>query len=148
MINASDFGSASIRLTCWFKTAGVCKRALAGNLQQLIVGNAAPQKERQPRRELEIADPVDGSRGHVVRIALDAEDELRAGQHPLKGDLDALFEVSVAPAHLVELEQPVDIRRSRHAAIRAARKRSKGFSGRTGLLLPWSSAGRRKCVGG
>ena len=31
-------------------------RPVLGHVQQLVVGNAAPQEERQPRRELEIAD--------------------------------------------------------------------------------------------
>ena len=36
----------------------ILQPAALGELQQLIVGNAAPQEERQPRRQLEIAHPV------------------------------------------------------------------------------------------
>ena len=32
--------------------------ALRGEVEQLVVGNAAPEEERQPRRQLEIADAV------------------------------------------------------------------------------------------
>ena len=34
--------------------------------QQLIVGNAAPDEERQPRRELEIADAIGSRRGATL----------------------------------------------------------------------------------
>src|SRR5205823_7431665 len=33
--------------------------ALCRDLQQLVVGNAAPEKKRQPRRQLEVAQTVD-----------------------------------------------------------------------------------------
>ena len=48
-------GSASIRRTCCSSTAGSRQLSLPASIQQLIVGNAAPQKERQPRREFDIA---------------------------------------------------------------------------------------------
>ena len=56
--SARDASSASIRRTCRSSTAGSC--SLSGNrhVQQLVVRNAAPQEERQPRRQLEVADAI------------------------------------------------------------------------------------------
>ena len=48
-----------MRRTCWLQHGRRVQRALRGHAQQLIVRDAAPQEERQPRRQLEIADAVD-----------------------------------------------------------------------------------------
>ena len=55
-------GSASMRRTCCSSTPGVLELALRRDVEQLVVGNAAPEKERQARRQLEVADAVDASR--------------------------------------------------------------------------------------
>ena len=78
LTSASARGSASMRRTCCSSTAGVVQLALLGQRQQLVVRNAAPEEERQPRRELEIADAVGAARRDAGRLALDAEEELRA----------------------------------------------------------------------
>ena len=49
-------GSASIRLTCRSSIAGSLRAPRAASVEQLVVGNAAPQEERQARRQLEVAD--------------------------------------------------------------------------------------------
>ena len=56
VVSASARGSASMRRTCCSRTPGRSQAALRRQVEQLIVGNAAPQEERQPRRQLEIAD--------------------------------------------------------------------------------------------
>ena len=56
--SASDRGSASMRLHLLLQHGGVLQSASLRKLEQLIVGNAAPQEERQPRGQLEIADRV------------------------------------------------------------------------------------------
>ena len=54
--SASAFASASIRRT-WRSSVGRrAQPALGGDGQQLVVGNAAPQEERQPRCQLEVGD--------------------------------------------------------------------------------------------
>ena len=55
-------GSASIRRTSRSSTAGCPSRCRGRGIEQLLVGNAAPQEERQPRRQIEVADPVRRSR--------------------------------------------------------------------------------------
>ena len=59
------------------------------HVEQLVVRDAAPQEERQPRRQLEIAEPVRGARRDVGRLALEAEEELRIDEHARQRALDA-----------------------------------------------------------
>ena len=68
------------------------------DVEQLVVGNAPPQEERQPRGQLEIADPVGGAGRGAGRLALDAEQELRRRQQRLERPLDAGVEVALARA--------------------------------------------------
>ena len=70
--------------------------ALARQRQQLLVGKAAPQKERQPRRQREVVQPIRRVRRKVRRIGLDAEQELRAREDELQRRLDAAIEVAAA----------------------------------------------------
>ena len=56
--------SASIRRTCCSSTAGSFSFPAMRHVQQLIVGDAAPEEERQTRGELDVADAIDtGGRG-------------------------------------------------------------------------------------
>ena len=57
--------------------------AAARHVEQLVVRNAAPQKERQPRRQLEVADPIGARRGALDRIAFEAEQEVRIAEDAL-----------------------------------------------------------------
>ena len=49
--SASARGSASMRRTCRSSTAGCRSSPRSASVEQLVVGNAAPEEERQPRRE-------------------------------------------------------------------------------------------------
>ena len=71
---------------------------LAGDrhVQQLIVRNAAPQEEREPRRQLEIADAIRRVRRDAGRIGLESEEEVRAHQHARQRHLDAGVEAASA----------------------------------------------------
>ncbi len=55
-MSASARGSASMRRTCCCEHSRILQPAPFRQVEQLVVGNAAPQEEREPRRELEIAD--------------------------------------------------------------------------------------------
>src|SRR5262249_46229441 len=52
-------------LNLMLEDAGLAKGALDSRVQQLLVGNAAPEEERQARRELQVAHLVSGVRGHA-----------------------------------------------------------------------------------
>ena len=70
--------------------------ALHGEIEQLVVGDAAPQEKRQTGRQLEIADAIDTTCGGLRGIALDAEQELRAHQDAFEPLFDAGVESAVA----------------------------------------------------
>ena len=48
----------------------VAELAALGNGEQLVVGNAAPQEERQARRQLDVADPANAPGSRTRRIEL------------------------------------------------------------------------------
>ena len=70
-------GSASMRRDLLFEHLRLASVRRARDVEQFVVGNAAPEEERQPRRQLEVADrdtPCPGaSSGGIL---LDAEQEL------------------------------------------------------------------------
>ena len=72
--------------------------------EQLVVGNAAPQEKREPRGQLEIADRVRRPGRHAGRLALDAEQELRADEQAAHGALDAALERATLASFAIERE--------------------------------------------
>ena len=62
------------------------------HLEQLGVGNGAPQEERQARGELDVADAIRLA-ALDPGILLDAEQELRRDEHRFDGGLDAALKV-------------------------------------------------------
>jgi hypothetical protein len=81
----------------------------AGQIEQLIVGNAAPQEKGEARRQLEIADPIRRVRRSADRVPFDAEQELRTDQHGRQGHLDARLEAAFRAGFPIELERPLEI---------------------------------------
>src|SRR5262249_3919426 len=110
------------------------QRAVRGELQQLVVGNRAPQKEREARRELEVADAVHRSRREAGWIVFDAERELRAREEPLQSRLNPGFEASLLAPHFVELVQSREVAVRHVAAIGATRERRDDAPG-TGIFV-------------
>ena len=96
--SARERGSAIIRFTCRSKTAGVAERAVAADLQQLLIRQRAPQEERQPRREIDVGDAIAAVAG--LRRLLDAEHEARVGEDPLDAEPDPVVEVAAVVARL------------------------------------------------
>ena len=97
---------------------GVAQLAARRRPDKLVVGQAAPEEERQPRRQLKAAHPVRpvGPGG----VALDPQQELGAHEEPAQGHLDALVEAAVGPALIVEAEQQVDVGAGGGPAVGAA----------------------------
>src|SRR5437763_15994986 len=58
-------------------------------VQQFVVGNAAPQKERQSAREFRIADLVAAAGSDSVWRRMAAENELGTRKNPRKRELNA-----------------------------------------------------------
>ena len=89
-----------------FQHRRILELALAGQGQQLIVGNGAPEKERQARRQFQIADAIRLVRRGVGRIGLKAENEFGAGQDALDRGFDTQIEIAaVVAAELIEADQ-------------------------------------------
>ena len=67
------------------------------DVQQLVVREAAPEEERQPRRQLQVTDRVYRAGPRIHRVALDAEQELRIDEDALQGPLDPGVESARVP---------------------------------------------------
>ena len=63
-------------------------------LQQLVVRDAAPEKEGQARRQLDVADAIHRARRQVRRVGLDPEHEVGTRQDELQRRLNAGLERS------------------------------------------------------
>ena len=113
-----------MRRTCRSSTAGFFSSPLAAALEQIVVRNAAPQEERQPRRQREIRQAVRGAGSDARRIGLDAQQELRTGEDAAQRHVDAAVEGAglLAPAR-EEVEQHLQIGGAHVAAVGAPRKR-------------------------
>ena len=90
--NARDFGSRSIRATCASRFVAGPQLALRGEVEQLVVGHAAPEEVREPRGQLEVVDRQPAGAVRPRSVELDPEEELRRDQHRLDGELDAPLE--------------------------------------------------------
>src|SRR5690606_35912860 len=72
--------------------------------------NAAPQEKREPRRELEVADPVWRARRNVLGLDLGTVDELGIRKDPLHDGLDAVIErAALGASGREELHHRVDV---------------------------------------
>ena len=83
--------------------------AAFGQPQQFIVRNAAPQEERQARRQLQVTEPVGGARLHALRILLDPEQEFRTHQHRGQPQFDAGVEAPLLARRAVQPERPFQV---------------------------------------
>src|SRR5262249_1293694 len=91
-------------------------------IQQLIVGNAAPQEEREPRCELEIGHAIRRSGRCTFGIALDAEREERTRENAFEPALHSAIERTLLPPLLVHLENRLELRLRDWLPIGAARE--------------------------
>src|SRR5262249_21729461 len=87
----------------------VLELAFLSEFEQLVVGNAAPQEEGEPRSEFPIADAVDRARRALARIQLDTEQKVRGNQDGTERLLDAEVEVPGGASTAVEGEQRLEV---------------------------------------
>ena len=121
----------------------LAKLPATGGVEQLVVWNAAPQKERQSRRQIQIADPIRAARRRAGRIPLDAEHELGADEHGAGRQLDPAVERSLASPGVVERHQAGHVRRRSPAGDTRDGPASRRSASRTCLALPAPSPGGR-----
>ena len=145
--------SASIRRTCVSSTSGVLEPSLRREVEQLVVGNAAPQEERQTGRELDIAHVIDIQRDvrggacagrHVGRIGFRAEEKLGAHEQSSDRQFDTCLESAGRVTLLVEPERSGQNPQPSRASDRRAGSVSRGWFLRTPALRrdPPGSIGR------
>ena len=81
LTSACDFRIRQHALDLRVQNGRILELLLFGGSEEFIVRDAAPQEERQSRRQFEIAEPVDLPGRNVGRIGFAAEEELRRGDH-------------------------------------------------------------------
>ena len=94
-----------MRRICCSSTPVFRSLPCAASANQLVVRAAAPQKERQPRGQLQIADAISLARLDIGRTIFGAEHKLRMRQDELQPALDAVLEVARIPAGLIHVHQ-------------------------------------------
>src|SRR5579864_7726117 len=75
---------------------------LACQRDQLVIGDAAPEKERQTRRQLQVADPPRTACGNARRLGFLAEHKFWVGEDALQRPFDPGIEISLLATLLVE----------------------------------------------
>jgi hypothetical protein len=165
--NRVERSSAGCWRTCCARTSGqhpadllrqdvrLAQLLALSQLQEIVVRDALPQEEGQPRRELQIAQAVDAAR-RIRAIFLDAQHELRRGEQRLEGAGDARVEGPAGAPLGIDRHQLVDVGFGAVAAIGAPRQVEQdpprarvflpGVRGLTGENLPphrcvWRRAG-------
>ena len=102
---------------------GLVELVVDGEREQLVVGDAAPEEERQPRGELDVAQPVDLAGRDVVGGALEAEHELGGRENSAQRHLDAGLEAALLATDGVEIHQRRQLLAVDGVAVRARRER-------------------------
>src|SRR5690606_31784330 len=102
----------------------IAEAAFGRHRDQLLIRNAAPEKEGETRRQLEVADAIRRARPKIDRLDLGPIDKLRIGEDALNDGLDAVIEVSalLAPCR-EELHHQVDVVFRRGPPERLGRQR-------------------------
>ena len=104
-------------------------------IEQHVVREAAPQKERQPRGELQVRQAVGRPRFGVDGVGDHPIEEVRIDQNPFEPPPDAHLEaVTLRPAGPENAEQCVEVGVGQRAPVRAAADRRE-YLGGAGLLV-------------
>src|SRR5262249_2682868 len=93
--------------------------ALRGNVKQLIVGNAAPEEKREPRRQFQIAHSVRTAWRYLSWVALHAEKKLRTREHLAQGRCDSRIEIAFRAPFAEKRHRLVNFRLRDGAAVSA-----------------------------
>ena len=102
LTRASERGSASIRRTCCDSNVGLRESTLDREVHQLVVGDGAPEKEREPRGQLDVRHAVRRPRTQAGGLALGTEHEGRAREDAPQDEADTGAEVAARALLLVE----------------------------------------------
>ena len=95
------------------------RRPCLATVNQLVIRDAAPQEERQPRGEIEIGDAVRLTGRDARRFLLGTHEEIGTREQTTQRQLNPFVEGSIGAPLLVEVDQRADLRLRDGAAIRA-----------------------------
>ena len=73
------------------------KLPLAGNRRELLIRKGSPQEERETRREVRIRHAIGSTGLRSIGLALEPEDEIRAGQDGFEHRADTPFKPTRLP---------------------------------------------------
>ena len=108
-----------------------------GHVEELVVRNATPEEERQPRGQFEITDTIRCPGCNILWIAFDAKQKLRTRQQSPYPEFDTCLEPTVGLPLVVEAEQHVEVALRHRPAIGTPRQRRQD--------LPSASGGVATC---
>ena len=96
---------------------GLFQFSLSGKVDQFLVWEIAPQKERQARRQLEVADPISFAWFNTGGRGLRPEDKFRVRQNELKRFFDTVLEIAGLPADVIEIHECAEVGLGERSAI-------------------------------
>src|SRR5206468_2871772 len=83
----------------------VVQAALAGEVEQFVVRDTAPEEEGETGSQFVVVDPVNRAALDIGRVALDAEEKARRDEHGTERLLDAAVKIALGASALVKREQ-------------------------------------------
>ena len=105
-----------------------------GQVEQLVVGNAAPEEEREARGQLQVGYRVGRARRDRGRLVLEPEQEAWADQDAAHRQLDARLEAAARRAVAVQAEGDLQVGVAHRAPPGASRQRRDDGTGARRLL--------------
>src|SRR5262249_7680430 len=96
-------------------------------VEELVVGDAAPEEERQPRREFQVTDTIRRARRQPGRLPFDAEEKLAAHQDSAQRRLDSRIKTRLTPRVAIELQYALEVRVADRSPIGPAHQRRKNL---------------------
>src|SRR4029434_1354468 len=95
-----------------FQHLRIAQSSLTRRRDQFVIRDAAPEEERETRRELEVADAVGTAHGNVSWFHFCADEEPGTCEQTSQCQLDAVLERAITTAFLEEGHQGLDVLRS------------------------------------
>ena len=128
LTKADERLSASIRRDLRREHVGVLQTSVARGAHQRLVGQAAPEEEREPRRQLGVGDAIRRAGGNRRRLGFRTEHERRTGKNATKAELNAVLERAAAFGLRVVVHQIVELGDGQRTTVGLRRQRRKNSS--------------------
>jgi hypothetical protein len=126
---------------------GVAQRSARRQVEQFVVRDAAPEKEREPGGQLHAGQAVRHARLDVEWIELEAEQEVGADQDALQRRFDSTVERAAGRARIVERQQGPHVTIVDRTAVGEARQAAEDGAGTGASLAAVAWRVSRRAVG-